>query len=318
MPEKEITPLKQVSQRNQNVFRKEGFMHFLYIIPGLVLVALFAYKPLLGWVYAFTDYKAGMTWDRVDFVGLKNFTRIIGNPALRMQVRQVLINTFVMVGLNQLSGPLAMAFAIFLSEMKSRSYRRLVQTVTTLPHFISWVIMYSMVFFMLSTSGFVNTLLLNLGRIQTPINFLATSDGTWLKMFLYGLWKGLGWSSIVYLAAIAGIDQEQYEAAMIDGANRMQRIRHITVPGLLPTFFVLFIMGIGNFLNTGMEQYYVFQNAMNKEYIQVLDLYVYNQGIGQGNIPYATAVGMLKSLIALVLFSSANALSRKVRGTSVF
>ena len=293
-------------------------MHFLYIIPGLVLVALFAYKPLLGWVYAFTDYKAGMTWDRVDFVGLKNFTRIIGNPALRMQVRQVLINTFVMVGLNQLSGPLAMAFAIFLSEMKSRSYRRLVQTVTTLPHFISWVIMYSMVFFMLSTSGFVNTLLLNLGRIQTPINFLATSDGTWLKMFLYGLWKGLGWSSIVYLAAIAGIDQEQYEAAMIDGANRMQRIRHITVPGLLPTFFVLFIMGIGNFLNTGMEQYYVFQNAMNKEYIQVLDLYVYNQGIGQGNIPYATAVGMLKSLIALVLFSSANALSRKVRGTSVF
>ena len=178
--------------------------------------------------------------------------------------------------------------------------------------------MYSMVYYMLSTSGFVNTVMKNLGLIEQPINFLATADHTYLKMFFYGLWKGLGWSAIVYLAAIAGIDQEQYEAAMIDGANRFQRIWHITVPGLLPTYFVLFIMGIGNFLNTGMEQYYVFQNAMNKEYIQVLDLYVYNQGISQGNIPYATAVGMLKSIVALVLFIAANTVSKVIRGSSVF
>lgn len=303
----------KVKRRN-----KEGFKYFLYIVPGLILVLLFAYKPITGWVYAFTDYKPGMSWERINFVGMKNFTRMFANPALRAQVAQVMINTFAMVLLNQLNGPLAMAFAIFLSEMNSRKCQRLVQTITTLPHFISWVIMYSMVYYMLSTSGFVNTVFKNLGLIEQPINFLATADNTYLKMFFYGIWKGLGWNAIVYLAAIAGIDQEQYEAAMIDGANRFQRIWHITVPGLLPTFFVLFIMGIGNFLNTGMEQYYVFQNAMNKEYIQVLDLYVYNQGISQGNIPYATAVGMLKSVVALVLFVTANTISKAIRGSSVF
>ncbi|MGI6654606.1 MAG: ABC transporter permease [Christensenellales bacterium] len=297
---------------------KEGFKYFMYIIPGLILVMLFAYKPIAGWVYAFTNYKPGMSWDRIDFVGLKNFTRMFANPAQRAQVAQVMVNTFAMAGLGQLTGPLAMAFAIFLNEMNSKRCQRLVQTITTLPHFISWVIMYSMVYYMLSTSGFANTVLKNLGMIEQPINFLATADYTYLKMFLYGTWKGLGWSAIVYLAALAGIDQEQYEAAMIDGANRFQRIWHITVPGLLPTFFVLFIMGIGNFLNTGMEQYYVFQNAMNKEFIQVLDLYVYNQGIGQGNIPFATAVGMLKSIVALVLFIAANTVSKAIRGSSVF
>lgn len=297
---------------------KEGFKYFMYIIPGLILVMLFAYKPIAGWIYAFTNYKPGMSWDRIDFVGLKNFTRMFANPAQRAQVAQVMVNTFAMAGLGQLTGPLAMAFAIFLNEMNSKRCQRLVQTITTLPHFISWVIMYSMVYYMLSTSGFANTVLKNLGMIEQPINFLATADYTYLKMFLYGTWKGLGWSAIVYLAALAGIDQEQYEAAMIDGANRFQRIWHITVPGLLPTFFVLFIMGIGNFLNTGMEQYYVFQNAMNKEFIQVLDLYVYNQGIGQGNIPFATAVGMLKSIVALVLFIAANTVSKAIRGTSVF
>ena len=171
---------------------------------------------------------------------------------------------------------------------------------------------------MLSNNGFVNTLLMNTGRIQTPINFMATPDHTYLKMWLYGMWKNTGWNAIVYLAAIAGIDQELYEAAMIDGAGRFRRIWHITVPGIIPTFFVLLVMSIGNLLNTGYEMQYVFQNAMNKQYIQTLDLYVYNQGISEGNIPFATAVGIMKSAVALILFSSANALSKSIRGTSVF
>ena len=137
-------------------------------------------------------------------------------------------------------------------------------------------------------------------------------------MLGYSKWKGLGWGAIVYLAAISGIDQELYEAALIDGAGRLQRIWHITVPGLIETYFVLLIKSFGNFLNTGMEQYYVFQNAMNQDYIQVLDLFVYNQGIKGGQISYATAIGTMKSLIALTLFTFANLLSKKVRGTSVF
>lgn len=309
---------RSVPLRRSSYIRREERIHFWCLLPCLLFVCLFSYLPLAGWVIAFTDYKPGYNLLNSNFVGTKYFTRMFANPVARMQVIQSLKNTAGMFGLGLLGGPLAMLFAIFLNEMRSSGYRRVIQTVTTLPNFISWVIMYAMVYAMFSNSGLVNTLGQRMGLIDVSINFMASDSNVWLKMWLYGTWKGLGWSAIIYLASIAGVDQELYEAAMIDGANRYQRIWHITVPFLLPTYFVLLVMSVGNFLNTGMEQYYVFQNAMNKDYIQVLDLYVYNQGIGSGSIPYATAVGMLKSLVALVLFTMANTLSKVVRGTSVF
>ena len=135
---------------------------------------------------------------------------------------------------------------------------------------------------------------------------------------LLNLWKSMGWSSIIYFAAITGLDQEVYEAAMVDGASRWHKIRYITIPLLIPTFFVLLIMNIGNFLNSGIDQYLAFSNALNKDYIEVLDLYVYNLGIGSGQISFSVAVGIMKSVVAIVLFSVANFASKKVRGTSVF
>lgn len=308
-----------VQSGRKKKFDREGFSYFLFILPVLALIILFKYKPLLGWYYAFTNYKVGMKSSMIQFVGLQNFGRMFMNMAYLEQVLQVLANTLIMAFMSIFLGtPLTVAFAICLNEMNSNRARRAVQTLTTLPHFISVVTLYSVVYFMLSNNGFVNTLLMNSGRIQTPINFMATPDHTYLKMWLYGMWKNTGWNAIVYLAAIAGIDQELYEAAMIDGAGRFRRIWHITVPGIIPTFFVLLVMSIGNLLNTGYEMQYVFQNAMNKQYIQTLDLYVYNQGISEGNIPFATAVGIMKSAVALILFSSANALSKSIRGTSVF
>lgn len=289
------------------------------LLPCLILVFLFSYLPLRGWIYAFTDYKAGLPWDKVHFVGFDNFTRMFLNSAISAKVGQVMLNTIAMAGLGILLSPLPAVFAIFLNEVSCGGYRRVIQTVTTLPHFISWVIMYSVVFFMLSNSGFINQLLLQLGVIQSPINLLASSEHVWITMKGYELWKDLGWNAIIYLAAIAGIDQEQYEAAMIDGANKLQKILYITLPGLYSTYFVLLIISLGNFLNTGMEQFYVFQNAMNADKIEVLDLYVYNLGIGtSNNIPFSTAVGMSKSLIALLLFGAANLLSKRIRGSSVF
>ena len=234
---------------------KKSWKLFFLLLPCLIFVFIFSYLPLRGWIYAFTDYKAGLQWKDINFVGFENFTKMFANATLRDKVGQVMINTVAMAGLGMLLSPLPAIFAIFLNEMRSNKYRRVVQTITTLPHFISWVIMYSIVFFMLSNSGFVNNLLLQLGWIDSPINFLATSEHVWITQQAYGIWKGLGWNSIIYLAAIAGIDQDQYEAAMIDGANRRQKIWYITVPGLFSTFFVLLIMSIGNFLNTGMEQY---------------------------------------------------------------
>lgn len=191
------------------------------------------------------------------------------------------------------------------------------QTLTTLPHFISWVIMFSLMSSLFGSSGLVNSLMSKFGAEMT-VNILTTDKHVWLIQALLYTWKNLGWNAIIYFAAITGLDQEVNEAAMIDGASRWQRILHITIPLLMPTFFVLLIMSIGNFLNSGIDQYLAFCNALNKEHIEVLDLYVYNLGIGSGQISFSVAVGVMKSVIALILFTFANTASKKIRGTSVF
>ncbi len=309
----------KLPKKPASAVQRDGVKLFFMLLPCLIFVFIFSYLPLWGWSYSFFNYKPGKALLDCEFVGWDHFTRLFGNPVLRRQLIMVLRNTLAMAGLGVLFSPLTPVFAICMSELTNRRYRKIVQTLTTLPHFISWTIMYSLVFFMLNVNtGFINNLLVQTGVLDQPVNFLVSQDHVWLTMQGYGLWKGLGWGAIVYMAAIAGIDQELYEAAMIDGAGRLQRIWYITVPGLVETYFVLLIISFGNFLNTGMEQYYVFQNAMNQDYIQVLDLYVYNQGIKGGQVSYATAIGTMKSLIALVLFTFANILSKKVRGTSVF
>ena len=309
----------KLPKKSASAVQRDGVKLFFMLLPCLIFVFIFSYLPLWGWSYSFFNYKPGKALLDCEFVGWDHFTRLFGNPVLRRQLIMVLRNTLAMAGLGVLFSPLTPVFAICMSELTNRRYRKIVQTLTTLPHFISWTIMYSLVFFMLNVNtGFINNLLVQTGVLDQPVNFLVSQDHVWLTMQGYGLWKGLGWGAIVYMAAIAGIDQELYEAAMIDGAGRLQRIWYITVPGLVETYFVLLIISFGNFLNTGMEQYYVFQNAMNQDYIQVLDLYVYNQGIKGGQVSYATAIGTMKSLIALVLFTFVNILSKKVRGTSVF
>jgi len=148
-------------------------------------------------------------------------------------------------------------------------------------------------------------------------DYLASADGIWVKMLLWGTWKGLGWSAIVYIAGIAGIDQQLYEAAKVDGANRYQCIWHITIPGLVPTYCVMLLMSIAGILSNGMDQYLVFENALNKDVIEVLDLYVYNIGIKQGLIPISTVVGVFKSVIGVTLLFGANGISKAIRGESI-
>ena len=237
---------------------------------------------------------------------------------MRMNLLRVLRNTFGIHLLGYVFSPLPMFFAIFLSEMKSNRFKKVVQTVTTLPNFIGWVIMLSLAMGIFGYNGVLNSVLMEFGIIESPVNVLNSDKNVWLTQVLLQQWKGLGWSAIIYFAAISGIDQEMYEAAQVDGANRWQKIRYITIPQLIPTFFVLLIMSIGNFLNNGVDQFLAFGNSLNKDYIEVLDLYVYNLGIGNGQISYSVAVGVMKSIVALVLFASANYASKKVRGTSVF
>lgn len=294
----------------------ESYKLFLYVLPCLIFIFIFKYLPLWGWSYAFFQYKPGRDLFKCAFVGLQNFTALFGNAVMRNNLLRVLRNTFGIQILNYLLMPVPMLFAIFLSEIKSTKFQKAVQTLTTLPHFISWVIMFSLATSLFGNSGVVNAVLKNFGA--DGINILTTDQHVWLIQSLLALWKSLGWSAIIYFAAITGLDQEVYEAAMVDGASRWQKIRYITIPLLIPTFFVLLIMGIGNFLNSGIDQFLAFGNAMNKEYIEVLDLYVYNLGIGNGQISFSVAVGMMKSVVAVVLFALANFASKKVRGTSVF
>ena len=290
---------------------------FLLIIPCLVLVFLFSYFPLHGWAYALFDYRPPFKLKDCDYVGFKWFTTLFTNSSKRAMILQVMKNTFVMSGLHILFSWIPMMFAILLNEIKWVPYKKAVQTLTTLPHFISWVLVYTLAFSLLSSSGAVNTLAIKSGWYETPKLFLQDSDHVYSFMWLLGLWKGTGWSAIMYIAAIAGIDAELFDAAYVDGANRFQTILHITIPSLLPTYFVLLLLNVASFLNNGVEQYYVFQNAFNLNKIQVLDLYVYNLGLGNGSYSLATAISIMKSAVSLTLLFSVNALSKALRGDSI-
>lgn len=307
------------AERNSKFSKKKlySFKLFLLVVPFLLIPLIFSYYPLYGWIYAFYDYRPPRPLSKCEFVGFKWFVTLFGNKVKLNIILNVLKNTFAMSGLGILFSWLPMAFAILLSEVKCKWFKKLVQTLSTLPNFISWVLVYSLAFSLFSSSGMMNNLLQSLGIIDLPIQFLQSSKHTWLSMWLWGTWKGLGWNAILYLAAISGIDQEMYEAARVDGANRWHLIWNITVPCLMPTYFVLLLLSVANFLNNGMEQYYVFQNAFNQSKIEVLDLYVYNLGMGSGSYSLATAISIMKSIVSVTLLFAINKLSKILRGESI-
>lgn len=296
---------------------KTSFKLFLCIVPFLVLAFLFSYLPLYGWIYSLYDYKPALGLEGSEFVGLQWFQMLVSSPTQMAQIGQVLMNTLAISFLGIATSVLPLFFAILLNEVTAPWFRNSVQTLTALPNFISWVLVYMIAFSLFSSSGLVNDVLIDAGLVTAPVKFLDTDENVWLTMTLWSIWKGLGWGAIIYLAAIAGIDQSLYESARIDGAGRFQLMRHITIPQLMPTYLVLLLLSIANILNNGMEQYYVFQNAFNKEWIQVLDLYVYNIGMTGNSLSLATAIGMLKSLISVALLLTVNAVSKRVRGESI-
>jgi putative aldouronate transport system permease protein len=292
----------------------DSFKLFLLAVPFVLFVFAFSYAPLFGWVYSFFDYKPGTSLVNTPFVGLKYLLRVFREWT---DLVRVLRNSLVMSLLGLLSSPLPILFALLLNELRFRKLGRLVQTVTTLPNFISWIIVYSIMFALFSTDGLWNALRLKLGMEPAARNILGNGDRVWVFQWALGTWKSLGWSAIVYLAAIAGIDEELYDAARIDGAGRLQSILHVTLPGVLPTYFVMLLLSISNILNNGFDQYFVFSNPMVAERIEVLDYYVYKIAILTGDYPFSIALGMYKTLIGVVLLFGANAVSRRVRGVAI-
>ena len=282
-------------------------------IPSMIFILLFAYLPLSGWIYSFFDYRIGYKLANTQFVGLENFRYAFGNRDLL----NVIYNTFSISIMGLLGLPIAGAIAILLSEVKLKKFRRIVQTSITIPNFISWIIIYSLMFSLFSMDGVVTVIFKNIFGDNGGSTLLSNPNTAKLFMVATNIWKTTGYSSIVFFAAITGIDSELFDAAAVDGAGRWRKISNITIPGLMPTFVTLMIIAIGALLNNGFEQYYVFMNPMIQKNIEVLDYYVYRIGMLNNDIPASAAVSMIKTAFSVVLVFGVNKFSKKVLGQSI-
>lgn len=283
----------------------------LMLLPFVVLVFAMAYVPLFGWTYAFVDYRPGLRVRDLSFVGSKYFDILFAGR----DFPNVLRNTLIMSGLGLVFLPIPAILAIMITHLRSRVGKRFVQTATSFPHFISWVLLYSIVFSVVAQAESpMNVLFMRLGWIESPINFLGNAQYAWIRQALINVYKTVGYSAIIYIATIVAINPEYYEAASIDGAGIMAKIRHITIPEILPTFFVLFLLAVANALSNGFEQFFVFQTPTTLSRLEVIDTYTYRVGIMQMDFSLATAVGMFKTVISLILLMMSNLLAKKIRG----
>ncbi|MCI8543613.1 MAG: sugar ABC transporter permease [Lachnospiraceae bacterium] len=293
--------------------QKKEWILFWMILPWILYVFVFHYMPIAGWAYAFVDYKLGKSPLQSEFVGLKNFRMLFSNIS---RLPRALRNTVIPNTIGLAISWLPVAFAIFLNELRSTRYRRIIQTVTTIPNFISWVMIYGLMVGLFSTDGMLNILFLRKGIISEPFNLLNNINISWTLQAVMGTWKGIGFSAIIYLAAISGIDQELYDAAMTDGAGRFRRIWHVTIPGVLPTFLVQTVLGISGFLSGGMDYPLVFGTPLTNPKLENIGLYSYNL-FRDASYSYGIALGIMNSVVSIVLICLANTAAKKVRGESV-
>ncbi|MGG4032944.1 ABC transporter permease subunit [Paenibacillus cisolokensis] len=290
------------------------------IWPGMIFIVLFSYIPMWGIIIAFKEYDIFQGFAGSPWVGLKQFRLFFQSPDFAMVMKNTLI-----VALLKLAFifPAPIALALMLNEVRLAVFKRIVQTMTYLPHFISWVIVSGLVFSILSVeSGSLNVLLQKLGLIERPVNWLSIPDYFYAILISSGLWKEVGFGSIVYLAAIAGVNPHLYEAAAMDGAGRLRQIFSVTLPTIAPVVTIFLILHIGSLLNAGFEDILVLtnggKNAILREVSEVLDTYVYNVGVNQQRYSFATAAGLFKSAVNVLLLWGANALARKVGGSSLW
>jgi len=257
---------------------------------------------------SFVHYVPGKSLLECDWAGLFYFKQFFNSPDFLLVIRNTLAISF----LNLLIGfPAPIILAVMLNEVRRKWFKKSVQTISYLPYFISWVVAASLIFTFLSSEGLFTKLLLSLNIIENPINFLSEGKYFWAIITGANIWKNIGWSSIIYLSAMAGISNALYEAAEVDGCSRIKQIWHITLPGIRPTIILLLILSIGNILNAGFEQQLLIGTPQTREYWDVIDTYAYRYGIQLGRYSYATAVGLFKSTIGLGLVFFANWLSKK-------
>lgn len=280
---------------------------YLMLLPAVLYLLIFNYLPMFGIVIAFQDFNMVKGIFKSELIGFENFMLLFKE----VRFYEVFRNSIVLSFYNLVFGfPMPVILAVLLNEIKQDYFKRFVQTVSYLPHFISWVVIAGMLMNYLATSnGLVNFVIEKLGGEKIP--FLMSPKYFRGVMVVANIWKTSGWSSIVYLAAMSNLDQQVYEAALIDGANRFQRMRYITIPGIMSTIITVLILNMGTILNNGFEQVFMLQNTMNLEVSEVFETYTYKQGLMLGNFGYSTAVGLFKSLVSYVLVMGTNYIARK-------
>ena len=292
--------------------KKDRQLYFL-LAPALVMLFIFHYIPIYGIVIAFQDYNAMDGVFGSTFIGLKHFARFFDNPYFPRLIR----NTFLINFYGMIFGfPAPIILALLLNEVPHLRYKRIVQSISYLPHFISTVVVVGILWRIFSANGIANSILGVVGL--KPINFLV-KNGWFRPLYIgSGIWTGVGWGSILYLAALSGVNEEIYEASIIDGTNRLQRIIHVNIPVLIPTVTLLLIMNMSSMLRVGFEKVFLMQNPAIYEVADVIATYVYREGIASGNFSYGAAVGFFDSVVAVVLIFIANTIARRVSETSLW
>lgn len=310
---------KEYSMGRQSLWRRFRSQKalFVMIVPCMIYTFIFCYWPLRGWIMAFQNFKPAKGYAGSEFVGLQQFEMLFGDNEFWRTLR----NTLAMSSMNLIFGTVfAILFALLLNEIRLGKFKKLTQTVSYLPHFLSWIIVCALVSDMLSTSsnGTVNNLLMSLGLIDKPVLWLGEEKYFWWIVAFANVWKEMGWNSIIYIAAISGIDQSLYEAAEVDGANRYRKMWHVTLPGIRPTIVILLIMNLGWILNAGFEVQYILGSGLVQDVSQTIDIYVLKYGINIGNYSLATAAGIFKSVISIVLVGATNLVARRLGEDGIF
>ena len=303
--------LKTASVRRSQ--KKERLTFHLMLLPGMIVLLIFVFVPLLGSVMAFQDYKVGLGFFRSPWVGLENFRIIF---TFRDSV-QVFWNTLIIAfGKLVLNAIVPVIFSILLNELGGKIFKRTFQTIVYLPHFLSWVVLATVVTNMFSLDGPINAFLGLFG--VDGIQFLA--DNSWFRTVIIGtdVWKEFGYNSVIYLAALLSIDPGLYEAATIDGASRFKQILHITLPSLMPTVVLMVALSLGNILNAGFDQVFNLYNPIVYETGDIIDTYVYRIGMVERQYSIGAAVGLFKSIISFVLILGSNRLAKRLTGSGIF
>lgn len=309
-------PTPRVGFRGKFVARlwSQRYLQVMALL-GIAWMILFNYIPMYGITLAFKEYIGIGNPADAPWAGWTHFKEIWEDD----QMLGVVKNTLGISLLKLIIGfPLPIVFALFLNELRSLRFNRIVQTISYLPHFLSWVILGGILITFLSDVGIVNDILMGLNLIDAPITYLAEPKYFWTIAVSSDIWKEFGWNAIIYIAAIASISPELYEAATIDGAGRFQKMRFVTLPSIRGTISILFILAVGSLLNSNFDQILVLKNQVNESTSNVIDTYVYQIGISQGRFSYSTAVGLVKSVIALILLLFANSVTKRLNNSSLF